>query len=145
MYPDLFKGNSSVINVSHTLSLLILIAYYVTVPILSTFLDWGTFNFIQLCLDKPKGDSIIMFWTIIAPNLVLIIITIVLDYKTMVKINQVADVIQAELKSKANDRKRRDRIAKRAIYINVGLFLPWILYSGTWFLYVLAKKVETRN
>ena len=50
----------------------------------------------------------------------------------MVKINQVADVIQAELKSKANDRKRRDRIAKRAIYINVGLFLPWILYSGTY-------------
>ena len=131
MYPDLFKGNSSGINVSHTLSLLILIAYYVTVPILSTFLDWGTFNFIQLCLDEPKGDSIIMFWTIIAPNLVLITITIVLDYKTMVKINQVADVIQAELKSKANDRKRRDRIAKRAIYINVGLFLPWILYSGT--------------
>ena len=111
----------------------LLIAYYVTVVILSHILDWKAFAFVQLCLDEPKGESLAMFWTVILPNVVLIPITIALDCITKVKINQVADAIQAELKSNVTERKRRDKIAKRAIYINVGfgLFLPWILYAGT--------------
>ena len=71
-----------------------------------------------------------MLFSVMVPNMVIIGITIALDFATKVKINQVVATIDAELQSVKADKKRRDEIAKRAIYINVGLFLPWILYSG---------------
>ena len=71
-----------------------------------------------------------MLFSVMVPNMVIIGLTIALDFATKVKINQVVATIDAELQSVKADKKRRDEIAKRAIYINVGLFLPWILYSG---------------
>ena len=130
-YPNLFQRNSHVINVSSTVSRLVVIAYYVILVFLKTFLGSRSFNFVQLCLDQPEDDDqTIMFLGVICPNVALIVIAIALDYATKVKINQVEDSIVAVWKSKATEGKRRDKIATRAIYINVGLFLPWLLYSG---------------
>ena len=130
-YPHLFPRNSHVINVSSTVSRLVVIAYYVILVFLKTFLGSRSFNFVQLCLDQPEDDDqTVMFLGVICPNVALIVIAIALDYATKVKINQVEDSIEAEWKNKATERKRRDKIATRAIYINVGLFLPWLLYSG---------------
>ena len=129
-YPDLLKQNSFIANIGNPLIILFVIAYYVILVYLSTFRDWRAFNFVQLCLDQPEGKSgLIMILTVIIPNMVLIGITIALDYATKVKINQVEDEVRAELKSIVTERKRRDEIAKRAMIINAGLFLPWVFYS----------------
>ena len=129
-YPDLLERNSFIASIGNPFIILLVIAYYVILVYLSTFLDWRAFNFVQLCLDQPEGKSgAIMILTVIIPNMALIGITIALDYATKVKINQVEDI----KKSVATKRKRRDEIAKRAMVINAGLFLPWIFYSGNFF------------
>ena len=129
-YPDLLERNSFIASIVNPYVILLVIAYYVILVHLSTFWDWKAFNFVTLCLDQPEGKSTsIVILTVIVPNMVLIGMTIALDYATKVKINQVEDI----KKSVATKRKRRDEIAKRAMVINAGLFLPWIFYSGNFF------------
>ena len=133
-YPDLLERNSFIASIGNPFIILLVIAYYVILVYLSTFLDWRAFNFVQLCLDQPEGKSgAIMILTVIIPNMALIGITIALDYATKVKINQVEDIKKYEPKSVVTERKRRDEIARRAMVINAGLFLPWIFYSGNFF------------
>ena len=104
-YPDLLKQNSFIASIGNPLIILFVIAYYVILVYLSTFQDWRAFNFVQLCLDQPEGKSgLIMILTVIIPNMVLIGITIALDYATKVKINQVEDEVMAELKSIVTER-----------------------------------------
>ena len=74
-----------------------------------------------------------MLFSVMVPNMILNCMTIALDYATKVKINREVVPLGAELKSIMIERKRIDQIAKRAIYpiyINVGLFVPWNLYTG---------------
>ena len=133
-YPDLLERNSFIASIVNPYVILLVIAYYVILVHLSTFWDWKAFNFVTLCLDQPEGKSgSIVILTIIIPNMVLIGMTIALDYATKVKINQVEDIKKYEPKSVVTERKRRDEIARRAMVINAGLFLPWIFYSGTFF------------
>ena len=136
-YSNLYSKDSKVLNFLNSLVLSIVIGYYVGLGILSIFHEFRTFNFVQLCLGQPAGETQnIMLFSVMVPNMVIIGITIALDFATKVKINQVVATIDAELQSVKADKKRRDEIAKRAIYINVGLFLPWILYSGKYFLLI---------
>ena len=118
--------NSKVVNIGNTISLLVVIVYYISLAVFSTLYEFRTFNFVQLCLSQQEGESQnVMLFSVMVPNMILNCMTIALDYATKVKINR-----DAELKSIGIERKRIDQIAKRAIYINVGLFVPWILYIG---------------
>ena len=122
----MYLRNSKVVNIGNTISLLVVIAYYVSLAVFSTIYEFRTFNFVQLCLGQLEGESQnVMLFSVMVPNMILNCMTIALDYATKVKINR-----DAELKSIGIERKRIDQIAKRAIYINVGLFVPWILYIG---------------
>ena len=122
----MYLRNSKVVNIGNTISLLVVIAYYVSLAVFSTLYEFRTFNFVQLCLGQLEGESQnVMLFSVMVPNMILNCMTIALDYATKVKINR-----DAELKSIGIERKRIDQIAKRAIYINVGLFVPWILYIG---------------
>ena len=127
----MYLRNSKVVNIGNTISLLVVIVYYVSLAVFSTLYEFRTFNFVQLCLSQPEGESQnIMLFSVMVPNMVLNCMTIALDYATKVKINREVVPLGAELKSIMIERKRIDQIAKRAIYINVGLFVPWILYIG---------------
>ena len=130
-YPDMLLRNSKIVNIGNTISLLVVIAYYVSLGIFSTLYEFRTFNFVQLCLRQPEGESqSIMLFSVMVPNILLNCFTIAFDFATKVKINQ--DVVPMVLNSIMTERKRIDEIAKRAIYINVGLFVPWILYIGNY-------------
>ena len=106
-YPDLLERNSFIASIVNPYIILLVIAYYVILVHLSTFWDWKAFNFVTLCLDQPEGKSnSIVILTVIVPNMVLIGMTIALDYATKDKINREVVPLGAELKSIMIERKR---------------------------------------
>ena len=95
----------------------------------TTYLDLGAFNFINVCLGIPEGThQYIVIVGIMIPNMLLIGLTIGLDCANKSTIEHMVVYISPQMRQAMEEQRGHDEIARRAIYINICLFLPWVFY-----------------
>ena len=130
-YPNLASRNSRIVNLVHTVSLCLVMFYTIVMIFLTTFLDLGAFNFINVCLGIPEGNGqYIVIVGLIIPICMLIGLTITLDFANKTIIEHMVVEVSPSMRQAMEEKKGHDEIARRAIYINICLFIPWVFYSA---------------
>ena len=113
----------------NTISLCVVMLYMIIFVCVTTYLDLGAFNFINVCLGIPEGThQYIAFMAIMIQNTLLIGLTIALDCANKTTIEHMVVYISPQMRQAMEEQRGHDEIARRAIYINICLFLPWVFY-----------------
>ena len=130
-YPNLIPNNSSIINCLASLIMTIVAFYYMTILTFDLLKDVRHFNFIEHCLgrqEKVDKSPAFGFFLIGLPQFVALIATVALDIFNHFTIVKVMDGNQV-LKISEEERKRREKIPKRATIINSCMFIPFTVFS----------------
>ena len=130
-YPTLIPHNSPQINCLASLIMIVLAFYYMTILMINQLKDLRQFNFIEHCLGRQeKVDKSQAFGiaTVGIPQLVALVATVALDIFNHITVVKTMDDNQV-LKKSEQERKRREKIPKRATIISSSMFIPFTAYS----------------
>ena len=132
-YPNLASRNSRFVNLVHTVSLCLVMFYTIVMIFVTTFLDLGASEFINLCLGIPEGNgqyNYIVIVGLILPICMVIGLTITLDFANKTTIEHMIVEVSLSMRQAMEEKRGHNEIARRAIYINICLFIPWVFYSA---------------
>ena len=132
-YPNLASRNSRFVNLVHTVSLCLVMFYTIVMIFVTTFLDLGDSEFINLCLGIPEGNgqyNYIVIVGLILPICMVIGLTITLDFANKTIIEHMIVEVSLSMRQAMEEKRGHNEIARRAIYINICLFIPWVFYSA---------------
>ena len=111
--------------------MIVLAFYYMTILMIDLLKDLRQFNFIEHCLERQEIlDKSQVFGTVFVgiPKFVALIATMTLDIFNHLKVIKTIDGNQV-LKTSEQERKRREKIPKRATIISSSMFIPFTAYS----------------
>ena len=127
----MIPNNSLKINCLTSLIMIVLAFYYTTILMIDLLKDLSQINYIEHCLGHQEKVGKSNFFAIVLlgmPRLIVLISTVVLDLFNHIAVVKSMDGNQV-LKISEEERKKREKIPKRATIINSCMFIPFTVFS----------------
>ena len=129
-YPLLIKINSKAFNAFTSIALLLVALYHLIFSTIDMYLNLQQYSYYGLCLGNLdewsiQRDKRISTFLLFFPNLALMLIAICLDF--FIK-NEVKKSAASLLNKTEEERRRLEKIPKRAAFINASVMFIWVSF-----------------
>ena len=130
-YPTLVPHNSLKINCLTSLIIIVLVFYFTTILMIDLLKDLRQLNYIEHCLGRQEKEGKSQLFGIVTvgmPQLIVLIGTVVLDLFNHITIVKTIEANKV-LKTSEQERRRLEKIPKRATIINSCMFIPFLSFT----------------